>query len=192
MTSRAITDADFPSGATSVAFVDATFLVNRVAVPAALLHLGGEDGRSWDALDFSSKEGAPDPIIDIKTNYRDVYLIGSRTTEIWIDTGALDFPFERRDFVEYGVGAPASILKLGGTLIGIAQDSDGRGIVGLLHRTTRTGGLERLGGAQAESLDRPLAGGSVGLQRQRQVFLLHHRAGTGDNAGARHEHRPLA
>jgi hypothetical protein len=126
-----ITDVDFPNGATAVVFVDATFIVN--APDSQRFYISGvNDGAAWDTLDFSSKEGAPDNIIALAVNYRDVYLIGSRSMEIWIDTGALDFPFERRDFIEYGLAAAGTLATLGGTLIGVSNDKSGQGIIGQL------------------------------------------------------------
>jgi hypothetical protein len=127
-----ITDADFPEGADVVVYVDGYFIVNAPEFPQRFYISSLLDGTQWDALEFASKEGAPDPLVTIAVLVRDLILVGSRSTEVWINTGALDFPFERREFLEYGTAAGRSLQKIGGSLVGIARDDKGQGIIGRL------------------------------------------------------------
>lgn len=124
-----IADVDFPNGAASVVFVDGYFIANLPGGQRFYIS-SLNAGADWDALDFSTKDGAPDNILALAVYLRDLYLVGSRTTEIWINTGNADFPFERRDFIEYGTAAAHTVKLAGGTLIAVSQDKDGSGVVG--------------------------------------------------------------
>jgi hypothetical protein len=53
------------------------------------------DASSVDALDFASAEGAPDFIVRGHVDHSEVWIFGTRSTEIWSNTGNPDFPFNR-------------------------------------------------------------------------------------------------
>ena len=81
-----------------------------------------------DPNDFASAEGLPDNIVAVASLNREVWLFGERSTEIWFNSGAADFPFERsaNTFIEFGLTAPACAAKLDGALYWIGRGSDGR------------------------------------------------------------------
>jgi hypothetical protein len=88
-----ITDEDFPS-ASSVDFLDGYFLFSepdsgRFFISAI------NDGTDFDALDFATAESAPDDLVCVFVDHREVWLMGVDTCEIWQNTGNADFPFER-------------------------------------------------------------------------------------------------
>lgn len=74
---------------------------------------GVNDFTSWDALDFTTAESKPDKVLRILTDHREVFLFGTESTEVWANTGATDFPFERIQgaVMEVGIGAAASAAK---------------------------------------------------------------------------------
>lgn len=54
-----------------------------------------DDGTSWDALDFASKEGYPDYIQSVFADREQLYLLGTESEEVWQNTGGALFPFSR-------------------------------------------------------------------------------------------------
>lgn len=83
------------------------------------------------ALSFSSKDGAPDNLVSLVVCDRQVYLLGEKTTEVWIDAGLFPFPFERipGTSVQHGLAAPYSVSLLGNSFAFLSQDDRGQGIV---------------------------------------------------------------
>lgn len=53
------------------------------------------DGTSYDALDFASAEANPDQIVGHLADNGELWLFGEFNTEVWSNTGAADFPFQR-------------------------------------------------------------------------------------------------
>lgn len=101
-------------------------------------NVGGEWGitaladlSSIDPLDIATAEGAPDNLISVICDHREVVLFGTETTEIWSDTGAALFPFERSPggFTEQGCAARFSPAKLDNSVFWLARDRNGWGMV---------------------------------------------------------------
>lgn len=80
--------------------------VGSVAAIDGYVLLGEQNGERWsvsglqnagvvDALDFASAEGAPDYIVRVHVDHSEVWLFGTRSTEIWANAGGADFPFVR-------------------------------------------------------------------------------------------------
>lgn len=84
-----------------------------------------------DALDFSSSEGSPDLVVGIVVNNRNVYIFNEQTIEVFSNTGAPDFPFERPQggFIEQGCVAGRSIAKINNTILWLGNNETGNGVV---------------------------------------------------------------
>jgi hypothetical protein len=128
-TIQQITDADFP-GAVTVAYLDGYFVFNppdsqQIWITSLL------DGTSIDALDFASAEGAPDNLVSLIVDHREVWLFGTNSVEVWYDAGTPDFPLQRIQgaFNEIGCAAPYSVAKLDNGLFWLGKDARGQGIV---------------------------------------------------------------
>jgi hypothetical protein len=82
------------------------------------------DPSAYNALDFASAEGAPDNITTVARIGRDLWLFGERTTEVWSNTGATDFPFLRVSggFVSRGTAAQFSVAQRLGTAVWLGDD----------------------------------------------------------------------
>lgn len=52
-----------------------------------------EDGTSWSGLDVAEVSQSSDNLIAMNVHRRELWLQGSKTTEVWADIGAADFPF---------------------------------------------------------------------------------------------------
>ncbi len=89
------------------------------------------DADTISALDFASAEGSPDDLISLISDHREVWLFGTETTEIWSNTGAEFFPFERAPggYIEQGCAAKFSPAKIDNSIFWLGRDRTGRGVV---------------------------------------------------------------
>lgn len=126
-----VSDPDFPQGVTSCGYVDGWFLVAGDGSGRFYMNESPGDGSAWNGLDFASAERRPDPIARLITDHAEVWLVGSQTTEVYVNTGNADFPFERNGsvFIETGTPAPWSVVSMDNTLYMLGQDESGSGMV---------------------------------------------------------------
>lgn len=84
-----------------------------------------------DPLDFATAEGAPDDLVSLLVDHRELWLFGEETTEVWYNSGAADFPFARLDgaFLEHGCVAPFSPSKMDNAVYWLSRDRLGHGHV---------------------------------------------------------------
>lgn len=125
----AITDTDFP-GAVTVGFLDGYFIFNepdsqKFWITSIL------EGTEIDALDFASAEGAPDDVVALAVDHRELWLFGNNSIEVWYDSGDALFPITRIQgaFIELGCAAAYSVAKLDNGLFWLGKDARGQGIV---------------------------------------------------------------
>jgi len=106
-----ITDADFTANGNPqyVVFIDGYFACSTDSKKWIVSSLN--DGTAWDALDFSSAESDPDPVVAPIVYKNLIYLTGSETTETFQNIGGSGFPFQRgNQFYDKGCYAPASLI----------------------------------------------------------------------------------
>lgn len=91
-----------------------------------------DDGTNLNALDFSSADSSPDTIICHKVSHRQLWLFGNgNSTEIWVDSGELAFPFARYQSYTLDVGCVGkrAAVNAADTLFWIGKTDRGTGIV---------------------------------------------------------------
>jgi hypothetical protein len=117
-----IADPDFP-GAASCAYMDGYGIFNdpdtgRFYVTGLL------DFSTVDALDFATAESSPDDILRVFVDHRELWLFGKDSIEIWVNTGAADFPFERQTgtILERGTASGASVAKMDSSVFWLGDD----------------------------------------------------------------------
>ena len=112
-----IADPDFPAS-TTCAFLNGYFIVSKTD-SAQFFISALYDGTAWDALDFATAESDPDNLVRLMVDNGALYLFGDKTTEMWGDSGAADFPFARigASAIEWGLAARWSLAKFDGSLI---------------------------------------------------------------------------
>lgn len=128
MTDSSGNNSPFPGGVT-VAYQDSYFIFN---VPGSQqFYITGQYATTVDPLDFASKEGAPDNVVAVLSDHRELWIFGAETTEVWYNSGAELFPFARIDgaFITHGTIAPASPAALDNTIYWLGQDAAGNGMV---------------------------------------------------------------
>lgn len=142
-----ISDTDFPTNPQSCCALDGYFIVHgpnddRFYWSAPF------DPSSWNALDFASAENLNDKLQRAIVVERDLYLIGSQSTEIWATTGTADvFDRIQGTYIPYGTIAPLSAGVIGQALFWLAQDDNGGGVViqarGLQSKRVSTHAIEQ-------------------------------------------------
>lgn len=86
---------------------------------------------SFDPLDIAAKSGSADNIVGIATVHKELWLIGSLTTEVWIGTGAADFYFQlvQGAYIDHGCAARYSISNQDVAVFWLMQDRQGDAII---------------------------------------------------------------
>lgn len=86
-----------------------------------------DDATSLDALDFSSADVQPDDIVTQIVVRRELFLLGRRSTEVWINSGAVDFPLARYQGTPIDVGCvgPRAVCNADDTVIWIGATNRG-------------------------------------------------------------------
>jgi len=124
-----VTDPDLPASVGTVENVDGYFMVNQNGTGRFYISDLNE-GSSWAALDFATAESNPDKLVRCVNSLGQVFLIGSRTTEIWSNTGASDFPFRRiSGAMDVGTLSPYTAVSIANAMIFVGQDRYGNGSV---------------------------------------------------------------
>ncbi len=93
--------------------------------------ISGLNDITFDALDVASSEGNPDNVVAIIADHREVWIFNEYTTEVFFNSGATDFPFERVSgaFLEHGCAAPFSVAKMNNATIWLGKNDNGQGAV---------------------------------------------------------------
>lgn len=119
------TDGAF-SGANTVDIIDNYFVYNNPTT------------QQWGASDllspisqptsYSLKDGAPDKLVSLIVDHREVYLMGEISSEVWTDVGAVPFPFQRipGTSTQHGIAAPFSISRLGNSFAYVSRNNRGQ------------------------------------------------------------------
>lgn len=79
-------------------------------------------------LSFASKDGAPDNLVSLIVDHREVYLLGEQSSEVWVDVGAYPFPFQRipGTSTQHGIAAKFSMARLGNSFAYVSKNSRGQ------------------------------------------------------------------
>ena len=123
-----ITDPDF-TGADQVVCIDRYFIWNLPGT--GQFGYAGPLSRTIDATDFAEAEGSPDELVAVANQQRDLWLFGSRSIEVFYNSGEADNTFQRIQgaYIEQGCAAPFSVAKLDGNMMWLGRDRDGACII---------------------------------------------------------------
>ena len=83
------------------------------------------------SLSFSSKDGAPDNLVSMIVDHREVYLLGETSSEVWVDSGLFPFAFQRipGTSTQHGIAAKFSVARLGNSFAYLSKNIRGDGQV---------------------------------------------------------------
>ena len=122
------TDGAFEGG-TSVDIVDNYFVYNKpntqVWASSNLL------SPLTNPLSFASKDGAPDNLVSLIVDHREVYLLGEQSSEVWVDVGSYPFPFQRipGTSTQHGIVAKNSMARVGNSFAYVSRNIRGQGMI---------------------------------------------------------------
>lgn len=114
-----ITDLDFP-GANTVEYTGGYFVFTSTGEQWFISEVNS--ATSYNALDIAANDG--EDIQCIREDHRELFIFGTRNTRVWINTGNVDFAFERNDAVEIerGTYAKWSVARDDNTLFFLGDD----------------------------------------------------------------------
>lgn len=119
---KRVLDTEFPS-ASVCAFLDGYGLL-----------LEKDSGRFWytsisdfesiNGIDFATAEGAPDELVSLIVDHREIFLFGENTIERWYNSGDSSNPFQRSPggFIEKGCKGAYSPAKLDNTVFWLGSE----------------------------------------------------------------------
>lgn len=109
--------------ANSVIFMDGYFILNRRDTNEFFLS-ALYDGRTYGGLDFATAEGQAGTVTAVVQNLELLYILTSSHIELWYNSGAADFPFQRYpgSVIPYGCIAPHSVVKQDGAVFFMGAD----------------------------------------------------------------------
>ncbi len=121
---------DFPANVWQPVFMDGYFLVS-IRDTRQFRWSALEDGLTWDLLDVAERSIMSDNIVAFIRLHRELWLIGSRATEVWYDQGDPLVPFApiQNVVMEMGCAAGYSAQRIENTLAWIGQSELGGGVV---------------------------------------------------------------
>jgi hypothetical protein len=119
------TDGAF-SGGTSVDIMDNYFVYNNPGTQ----QWGSSDLLSTisASTSYALKDGAPDKLVALIVDHREVYLMGEASSEVWSDVGAVPFPFQRipGTSTQHGIAAQFSVARLGNSFAYVSRNNRGQ------------------------------------------------------------------
>lgn len=144
MSSGAVTQPVNLPAVTDVAFIDGYFVWTLDGLDQFIIS-GQYDGLTYDPTDIGSAEGSPDALVGVLNNHRDLLLFGPRTIEVFYNSGAADFPFERQGnaFVERGCADRDSIQKIDSAAMFVGDDKVVYRMSGYSPQRVSTHGIEQ-------------------------------------------------
>lgn len=90
-----------------------------------------EDGTTWNPLQIAQRQGAGDPWVSMIVKNREIWLMGSQTSEVWVNVGAYPFPFAmiQQGLIQKGSAAAFSVAAIEDSLLWLMANEQGQGIV---------------------------------------------------------------
>lgn len=124
-----ITDSDFPTPS-SLTFQDGYFIVS--AANTSKFYISNlNDGLTWDTLDFTTVEGSPDNLVAVKSDRSNLWAFGTKSVELYQNTGNLSFPFQKivGAYIETGCAAASTVKSINNMFIWLGSDENGDNII---------------------------------------------------------------
>lgn len=108
--------------ATTVDYIDSYFVFNRSGT--GQFFISKSYSHEIDALDWATGEAAPDDTVAVRVSNRQLWLFGTRSTEVWYDSGDALFPFTRVSGAVTDVGClnPDTVENIRDSIFFVADD----------------------------------------------------------------------
>lgn len=118
------------SGARMGGFLDGFFLA--LDTTTSTLQISNSlNGLVWSPSQIAQRTAGADRWIAMAVVRREIWLMGSETSEVWYNAGSAPFPFAPIPgaFLEHGILAPFSIQPRGSTPMWVGRTKDGAGVL---------------------------------------------------------------
>jgi len=117
-------------GSDRVDFIDTFFVFNKPGT-GEFYSTTSNVVTPFNALYFATKIAKPDLLVSAVVMHDEIWLIGEKTTEIWLNSGGVDFPFSKVPgaFVQHGCMAKHSISVQNLQVYFLSQNEQGERIV---------------------------------------------------------------
>lgn len=119
-------------GATFVDYIEGYFVALDVGTSTFKIS-GLLQGFNWPPLESLQRTSGGDKWLAMTVNNKEVWLLGSESTELVVNTGAPQpaLPFAPIDsvFIQVGIAAVFSLIRIGSSLLWLHQDRDGNGMI---------------------------------------------------------------
>jgi hypothetical protein len=89
------------------------------------------DGTAWDPTQIAQRTIGSDAWVSMLVNNREIWLFGTRTSEVWYDSGSSPFPFAPVPgaYIQQGIAAPYSAARVANAVMWLGQNSAGGKVV---------------------------------------------------------------
>lgn len=114
-----------------VGMVDTFFVALDVGQNRLYVSDASDTSAVWDPTQFIQRTTQPDKWQAIAVIPPDIWCIGELTGDVLYDRGSSPFPLAPRPGItfRYGTSAPASVASIGNSVLWLAKDKDGIGVV---------------------------------------------------------------
>lgn len=119
-----------PNSVGTITFIDDFFIVSENGTNT-FFKSAPNDGTQWDALDFASASSSPDKLGAVIAAIGQLWLLGTETSEVWTNTGASLFPFQKiaGGKMTMGIKCPATAIEIDNSLLWVGGNKSGWGMV---------------------------------------------------------------
>jgi hypothetical protein len=123
-----VTDPAF-YGSSRVDFIDTFLIFNWPGTQT--FYISNSNDITFNSLYFAEKIGYNDLLISVAALHDNVWLFGAVTTEVWFNSGAADFPFQRQynSIIQQGCIAAYSVVVADNAVFWLSQDRQGRNML---------------------------------------------------------------
>ena len=118
-----------PTDPSDITWIDGYFITALSGT--GVFHVSDLDSPNFSAASFSLTRGNSDDVIAVIAVSRDLWVFGELSTEIFVNTGNTDFPFERvqSGYIDKGAASAGSVANIESHVLWLGRDEKGRGIV---------------------------------------------------------------
>ena len=121
-TAAEVADVAAPTATTHLGWIDGHILANQAN--SKFFWWSDVDTYLWNENNSESVDADIDKLVALGTSYRELMLVGTRSTEIWYNTGETPGTFQRMDgaYIERGISAPYSLIFEDNTFFWLDQE----------------------------------------------------------------------
>ena len=126
-----ITDPGVPTNPSRLGFIEGWLLINQGSSRQFQTNGPFPYTIMWPGSFYALKDSSSDNLVTLHENNREAWMIGERTSEVWVNQGGTNFAFARLPGVgpQIGCGAQHSIARAGNNLVWLGRNEQGENIV---------------------------------------------------------------